>query len=155
MARFLDMKAFKEDYIEKYGDYLAKEGKRLIDTAYASKDYNNRTYNLHDSYGSCVFYNGKELPNTRRYVGRKAVTGKKNGNGELVLGRAEIDKYFDTYKSSFKGFEIVTAVAIFYGVILEKGLGRLRRKYKVISGMDSEMQALADKLGGKIVKINI
>ena len=96
MARFLDMKAFKEDYIEKYGDYLAKEGKRLIDTAYANKDYNNRTYNLHDSYGSCVFYNGKELPNTRRYVGRKAVAGKKNGSGELVLGRAEIDKYFAT-----------------------------------------------------------
>lgn len=144
-----------DKYIKQYALYLAQEGKSLIETAYYNRDFNNRTYNLHDSYGSCVFYNGKEVPNTRRYVGRSATVGKKNRQGELILGRAEIDRYFDTYQSTFDGFEVVMAVAIFYGEILEKGKGKLRRKYKVISGMDSELQALANKLKGKVVNINV
>lgn len=148
-------KNIRDAYIREYGMYLAGKGKSLIETAYQNRDFKNRSYNMHDSYGSCVFYNGKELPNTRRYVGRKAIVGKTGRDGELILGRAEVDRYFDNYKTSFKGFEVVTAVAIFYGEILEKGLGTLKRKYKVISGMDSELQLLAKELNAKIVNINI
>lgn len=155
MSGFGSIRNALRKYIQEYGNYLADEGKNLIETAYNNRGFNNRTYNLHDSYGSCVFYNGKEIPNTRRYVGRSATVGKKNRQGELILGRAEIDSYFDTYKTNFKGFELVTAVAIFYGEILEKGLGKLKRKYKVISGMDSELAILAKKLNARIVNINI
>ena len=144
-----------DKHIKQYAQYLAQEGKSLIETAYYNRDFNNRTYNLHDSYGSCVFYNGKEVPNTRRYIGKVATIGKTNHEGEIILGREEVDKYFDTYKSNFNGFELVTAVAMYYGKELEKGTGRLRRKYKVISGMDSELQALANKLKGKVVNINV
>lgn len=142
--------------IDNYAKELAKEGKRLIDRAFATANFDkHKTQNLHDSYGSCVFYDGKEVPNTRRYVGRKAVVGKINPQGELILGREEIDNYFDNYKPTGKGFELVTAVAIFYGEILEKGKGNLRRKYRVISGLNSGMAALAKQTGGRIIDINL
>ena len=143
-------------YIKRYATELAYEGKKLIDKAFATAEFNkNRTQNLHDSYGSCVFYNGKEVPNTRRYVGRKATVGKKNPQGELILGRAEVDAYFDAYKPSSNGFELVAVAAIFYAEILEKGKGRLKHKYKVITGLGSDMDALAKRTGGKVVNINL
>ena len=144
-----------QKYINQYAMNLANEGKKLIDKAFSSADFNkNRTQNLHDSYGSCVFYNRKEVPNTRRYVGRKALVGKKNQQGELILGRAEIDNYFDTYKTHTDGFELVTAAAIFYAEILEKGMGSLTRKYRVISGLDAGIEQLAGKTGGKVIDLN-
>lgn len=144
-----------QKYVNQYAMALANEGKKLIDKAFSSADFNkNRTQNLHDSYGSCVFYNRKEVPNTRRYVGRKALVGKKNREGELILGRAEIDNYFDTYKTHTDGFELVTAAAIFYAEILEKKLGNLTRKYRVISGLDAGIEQLAGKTGGKVIDLN-
>lgn len=149
------MSSLVDKYIKAYANYLAEEGHRLIQKAFLNADFNkNKTQNLHDSYGSCVFYNGKEVPNTRRYVGRKATVGKKNPQGELILGRAEIDRYFDTYKSHKDGFELVTAAGIFYADILEKGKGRLKHKYRVISGLDNSINELAAKLGGKVININ-
>ena len=146
----------RDSYIRQYASELAQEGKKLIDKAFATANFDkHKTQNLHDSYGSCVFYNGKEVPNTRRYVGRKAVVGKKNPQGEFILGRAEIDNYFDNYKPTSKGFELVTAAAIFYAEILEKGMGTLKRKYRVISGLGSEMNALAKRTGGRVVNINM
>ena len=146
----------QKDLVRKYATELAQEGKKLIDRAFATANFNkHKTQNLHDSYGSCVFYNGKEVPNTRRYVGRKATVGKVNPRGELILGRAEIDNYFDNYKATSKGFELVTAAAIFYAEILEKGMGTMKRKYRVISGLGSEMNALAKRTGGRVVNINM
>ena len=150
------LNSIRDYYVKQYANELAKEGKRLIDKAFETANFDkHKTQNLHDSYGSCVFYNGKEVPNTRRYVGRKATVGKKNPQGELILGRAEIDKYFDSYKPTTRGFELVTAAAIFYAEILEKGMGRLKRKYRVISGLSGEMNALAKQTGGKVVNINL
>lgn len=143
-------------FINAYAKELAEEGKKLIDKAFATADFNkNRTQNLHDSYGSCVFYDGKEVPNTRRYVGRKATIGKKNPQGELILGRAEVDAYFDAYKPKSKGFELVAVAAIFYAEILEKGKGKLRHKYKVITGLSGDMEDLAKLTGGRVVNINL
>ena len=39
-------------------DELAEDGRKAIQTAYENRDFTNRTYNLHDSYGSAVYYNG-------------------------------------------------------------------------------------------------
>lgn len=143
-------------FINAYAKELAEEGKKLIDKSFATADFNkNRTQNLHDSYGSCVFYDGKEVPNTRRYVGRKATIGKKNPQGELILGRAEVDAYFDAYKPKSKGFELVAVAAIFYAEILEKGKGKLRHKYKVITGLSGDMDDLAKLTGGRVVNINL
>lgn len=150
------MSTIKDRYIKMYAKMLADEGEKLIKKAYSSANFSkNKTQNLHDSYGSCVFYNRKEVPNTRRYVGRKAVVGKKNPQGELILGRAEIDRYFDTYKSSTDGFELVTAAGIFYAEILEKKKGRIKKKYRVISGLSDSIKNLASELGGKVIDINL
>ena len=150
------LKGLQEYLVNNYAKELANEGKRLIDRAFATANFDkHKTQNLHDSYGSCVFYAGREVPNTRRYVGRKATVGKKNPQGELIFGRAEIDRFFDSYSPKSKGFELVTAVAIFYGEILEKGKGTLRRKYRVISGLNSGMDVLAKQTGGRIIDINL
>lgn len=150
------MSSLADRYIRKYADMLAERGYRLIKTAFDSAEFNkNKTQNLHDSYGSCVFYNGKEVPNTRRYVGRRAVVGKKDPQGNLILGRAEIDNYFNSYKPHTNGFELVTAAAIFYASILEKGKGRLKRKYRVLSGLNTAMNQLATETKGKVIDINM
>lgn len=150
------MSSIKDKYVSIYAKQLAEEGKKLIDEAFRSATFDkNKTQNLHDSYGSCVFYNRREVPNTRRYVGRKAVVGKKNPQGDLILGREEIDHFFDTYKTHTDGFELVTAAAIFYAEILEKGKGKLKRKYRVISGLTNSMNQLAVKTKGKVIDINL
>ena len=145
----------KEEYIRQYSNALADEGKKLIDKAFETATFSkNKTQNLHDSYGSCVFFNGKEMQGTRRYVGKKAVQPRYRPTGEAVWGREEIDKFFDSYKAKKDGWELVTAAAIFYAEELEKGIG-LRRKYRVISGLGSSMDSLAQKTHGKVVNINM
>lgn len=132
---------------------LAEEGLRLITKAYEGSDYShNKTQNLHDSYGSCVFYNGKEMPNTRRYVGRNALVGKQDPDGNLIFGREEIDTFFDGYKARQDGFELVMAAAIFYASDLESGIG-LKRKYRVISFIADNVSNVAKKYGGTVKRI--
>ena len=60
--------AKRGNLIQKTIDELTKEGERIILAAYNRKTWQNRTYNLHDSYGSAVYYNGNLLRNTRRYL---------------------------------------------------------------------------------------
>lgn len=141
-------------YVNRMAEALSEEGYQLIRKAFDGSNYShNKTQNLHDSYGSCVFYDGKEVPNTRRYVGREATVGKRDPSGNLVLGRAEIDSFFDNYKAKAKGFELVLAAAIFYGQILEEGSGNLKRKYRVISFIADNVEAVARKYGGKVNRI--
>ena len=49
--------------------------------------------------------------------------------------------------------DLVVAAAMPYGVVLEKGGGGLRRKYKVISGINSEVCNLAARLNSKVNKL--
>lgn len=49
--------------------------------------------------------------------------------------------------------QLVVAVAIFYGGILELGGGNLRRKYKVISMIGDDIRALAQEVGKAKVSI--
>ena len=150
-----EMAKAKEQYIRQYSLALADEGKKMIDKAFETATFNkHKTQNLHDSYGSCVFFNGKEVQGTRRYVGRKAVQPRYRPTGEAVWGREEIDKFFDSYRAKKDGWELVTAAAIFYAEELEKGIG-LRRKYRVISGLGGSMDSLAQKTHGKVVNINM
>ena len=55
--------------LAQYVKQLADEGERIILDAYNRKGFNNRTYNLHDSYGSAVYRNGVLLRHTIRFVG--------------------------------------------------------------------------------------
>lgn len=133
---------------------LADKGQKLIQKAFNESDYSkDKTQNLHDSYGSAVYYNGKLVPGSERYFISRAVEGRYNSTtNEIDYGRDEIESFFHNYKSKRKGFELVIAVAMFYGEILEKGSGNLRRKYKVISSVADDVEMLASKFKGARVK---
>ena len=143
MARLFD--------IDKFVDMLANEGGKLILQAVNSRDYTHRTYNLHDSYGSAVYLNGKLVEKSVMLLGSKA-TKAKSYKGSKLKGSEEIMKYFRSYKPK-SAIELVVAAAMPYGVVLEKGGGGLRHKYKVISGINTEVGNLAARLNAKVNKL--
>lgn len=136
---------------------LAEEGEKLIEKAFDSSDYRkDKTQNLHDSYGSAVFYNGSLVRGTERYLNPMAKVAKYNyyTNG-MEKGRDEIRKFFKSYKPKSNGIELVVAVAMFYGEFLEKKKGGIKRKYVVISGISEEIEQLAKKYRGSVRNINL
>lgn len=137
--------------INKIVDMLATEGGKLITQAVNSRDYTHRTLNLHDSYGSAVYLNGALVERSVRTLPAQATKAKKY-KGNEIRGAEEIVKYFRSYKPKSE-IELVVAAAMPYGVVLEKGGGGLRRKYKVISGINTEVTALAAKLNAKVNKL--
>ena len=143
MARLFD--------INKFVDMLSDEGGKLILQAVNSRDYTHRTYNLHDSYGSAVYLNGKLVEKSVMMLGSKATKAKKY-KGNEIRGAEEIIKYFRSYKPK-SDIELVVAAAMPYGVVLEKGGGGIRRKYKVISGINTEVGNLAARLNAKVNKL--
>lgn len=130
---------------------LSTEGGKLILQAVNSRDYTHRTYNLHDSYGSAVYLNGKLVEKSVMLLGSKA-TKAKSYKGSKLNGSEEIMKYFRSYKPK-SAIELVVAAAMPYGVVLEKGGGGLRHKYKVISGINTEVGNLAARLNAKVNKL--
>ena len=143
MARLFD--------INKFVDMLADEGGKLILQAVNSRDYTHRTYNLHDSYGSAVYLNGKLVEKSVMLLGSKA-TKAKSYKGSKLKGSEEIMKYFRSYKPKSE-IELVVAAAMPYGVVLEKGSDGLKHKYKVISGINTEVGNLAARLNAKVKKL--
>lgn len=143
MVRLLD--------INKIVDMLSDEGGKLILQAVNSRDYTHRTYNLHDSYGSAVYLNGKLVDKSIRTLEPMATEAKKY-KGSKLKGSEEIMKYFRSYKPKSE-IELLVVAAMPYGRVLEKGEGGLRRKYKVISGINTEVTALAAKLNAKVNKL--
>ena len=137
--------------IDKFVDMLADEGGKLILQAVNSRDYTHRTYNLHDSYGSAVYLNGKLVEKSVMLLGSKA-TKAKSYKGSKLKGSEEIMKYFQSYKPK-SDIELLVVAAMPYGVVLEKGGGGLRRKYKVISGINTEVGNLAARLNAKVNKL--
>lgn len=162
----------KSAIIQQLISQLAEEGAAAIKQAYETRDWRNRTFNLHDSYGSAVYANGKLLKWTVRYVGQEMVQPEKElsfgwfwnkgrsmpdykGNRRLsgdevtMKGREEVMDFFSQYTPKTKGIELVIAAAMFYANILEKGGGNLSHKFHVISQANGIMQGLAQKYNGR------
>lgn len=131
----------KDYYIQNVTNQLITDGSNLIKECRSNANFTNRTNNLEDSYGSCVYYNGKEVFGSRRYVGHNAHEGKK-WYGETLYGKTEIDKFFTEYKPVMKGWELVLAVAMPYGEILEE-----KYKYRVIAMSYDYLSRIAPKYG--------
>lgn len=146
----------KSGYLNNFAMKLASDGEKLIQKAYTMADYDkNKTQNLHDSYGSAVYYNRKLYPGTKRFFTKKATTSKYDPyEDEYITGRRAIENFFGTYRPATDDFQLVVAVAMFYGGIIEKGLqgGQIRRKYKVIMMIGDDIRELADKVGGARVE---
>lgn len=134
---------------------LAEEGKRIIELAYATRGFTNRTYKLHDSYVSAVFKNGAYVPNTIRFVGQEMsrrsdkLSGTTKGSRDLHLtGREAADKFIKTYswtKGRPSGIALIIAAAAYYSGIVEG------RGYRVISHIETELEELR-RMGLKGVK---
>ena len=126
---------------------LADDGEKAIREAYEGREFTNRTYNLHDSYGSAVYYNGTLVKSSIRYVGAEMAEEDER------YGRNEVNDFFSNYRpKNRKGIDLVIVAAMFYADILEEGKGRLKRKYKVIAEGEDYMKNVATHFRGTLSK---
>lgn len=126
---------------------LANDGEKAILEAYEGREFTNRTYNLHDSYGSAVYYNGALVKSSIRYAGAEMAEEDDR------YGRNEVNEFFSNYRpKNRKGIDLVIVAAMFYADILEEGKGRLKRKYKVIAEGEDYMKNLATHFRGTLSK---
>lgn len=126
---------------------LADDGEKAIREAYEGREFTNRTYNLHDSYGSAVYYNGTLVKSSIRYVGAEMAEEDER------YGRNEVNEFFSNYRTkNRKGIDLVIVAAMFYADILEEGKGRLKRKYKVIAEGEDYMKNVATHFRGTLSK---
>ena len=126
---------------------LADDGEKAIREAYEGREFTNRTYNLHDSYGSAVYYNGVLVKSSIRYVGAEMAEEDER------YGRNEVNDFFSNYRpKNRKGIDLVIVAAMFYADILEEGRGRLKRKYKVIAEGEDYMKNVATHFRGTLSK---
>ena len=126
---------------------LADDGEKAIREAYEGREFTNRTYNLHDSYGSAVYYDGTLVKSSIRYVGAEMAEEDDR------YGRNEVNDFFSNYRpKNRKGIDLVIVAAMFYADILEEGKGRLKRKYKVIAEGEDYMKNLATHFRGTLSK---
>lgn len=168
----------KNRYVRQLVDELAEWGHKAIIRAYQKKDWHNRTYNLHDSYASAVYVEGKLQQRTIRFVGEEMSglehdtgrdyivkrhdlldpdrKGTRWGNGDTIYtnGRDEAISFLRQYVPNTSGVQLVVIAAMFYADILERGGGNLKRKYHVIADANSTLEQLARSLGGDVRPIS-
>lgn len=147
---FIKPKELEKDLIVS----LTKYGERIIQMAYKSSTFKDRTGNLHDSYVSAVFVNGNLQSGTIRWAWpQMSGTAREysdsinaSGDPEQRTGREEAMKLLSKFgftKGRSGGVTLVIAAAMFYAGILEDGVGAMRRKYLVLSQVQPEMETLA------------
>lgn len=141
----------KDYFMNQLIQKLTDDGEKLVRRAYETRTFENRTYNLHDSYGSAVYVDGRLIKSSVRYAGSPTAKAGKIYEDELIEGRFEIDAFFDWFKPRKKGVDLVVIATMPYADILEKGAG-LRRKYKVISGAKDLMNTIAYSYNGVFSK---
>lgn len=129
---------------------LLKEGKRIIQEAYDKRDWNNRTYNLYNSYVAAVIHNGQVLgweylgpehaPDPK-YAGFKSPTVRPYKSGDIQSGREEAINFVLSYASQHrsKKISLIVGAAMFYAGILES------KGYHVIAGIEENMQDIKAK----------
>lgn len=172
----IDVKAYKRYFKDRLIEELTKDGHRAIQKAYENRDFKNRLWNLYDSYGSAVYENGRLIKRTVRYLGNKDQsisgryfgwswkggrtmplrTGQRYYTGDQIdmNGRDEVIDFLQQYTPQHrKGIQLVIVAAMFYANILESGVGKIKRKIKVITGARDEMENIAKKYGGTLFDI--
>lgn len=128
---------------------LANKGEDLINKAYQQRGWENRTWNLHDSYVSAVFVNGRLRDDTIRFVdngremSRYAVDVGSTGTASVDLGaiqtngREEAYEFLKGYRASGRGrqntIQLVVGAAMFYSGILES------KGYAVLANIEWEL----------------
>lgn len=130
------IKSLKKQSIDKTTDDLALIGKTLLPKAFDESTYTNRTYNLSDSYGWAVYYNGVLK---RKGFLLNQVASEPHASGKD--GRQEVEDFFNSYSANSRGHELIFVAAMFYAGILESGVG-LSTKYVVISSIKDDLERI-------------
>lgn len=121
--------------------------------AYRSKTYTNRTFNLHDSYGSAVYLNGKLVEDSIRYVNRSRST-RADRHGRNQGGRTGREALKNFFKNAWvvrkrDNFTILVAAAMWYAKIVEsKGYEVLDNevvKNSIMSNFDATVSPVLKK----------
>lgn len=124
---------------------LTMYGEMVIEEAYKTATFKNRTFNLRDSYASAVFYEGKMVNGTMRTLGSPFALVDKTWYGRKVRGRNEATRFLrNDYKPTGRGLSLVAIAAMPYREVLE-----LKYKYRVISGANWMMRSLAHTFSSK------
>lgn len=140
MARIGYSEQIKDKATKALVEALTTVGWQVAMEAYRRKTYTNRTFNLHDSYGSAVYVDGVLQPDTKKYVNRSR--SKRNDvHGHIdsdnryapygLNGRRALDDFFDNLKiSKRRKVTLVVAAAMWYGELVEsKGFVVLDEKF--------------------------
>jgi hypothetical protein len=140
MARIGYSEQIKDKATKALVEALTTVGWQVAMEAYRRKTYTNRTFNLHDSYGSAVYVDGVLQPDTKKYVNRSR--SKRNDvHGHIdsdnryapygLNGRRALDDFFDNLKiSKRRKVTLVVAAAMWYGELVEsKGFIVLDEKF--------------------------
>lgn len=146
------MGKIKDMYVNALIEQLAKEGERIMRECLQEKDYTHQTYNLHDSYGYAVYYQGSIKRSGK--PSPQALEPKKFGS-ESITGERAITDYLNSYKPS-NGIELVIVAAMPYAIRLEHGQG-LKRKYKVVAMSYDKLQDVQrsfSKIGAQVFRID-
>lgn len=156
MARLKYGELVKEPLTKDLVKVCSKLGYMAALEAYRNKTYANRTYNLHDSYGSAVYVRGKLVKDTIRYAVRSRSAMDKRGTN----GRAELLNYLTKLKvNSGQQVTIVVVAAMWYAEYVEsKGYEVLDYHIVqdvIISNFDKEVKPIFKKYGAEAYIPNI
>lgn len=157
-------------------DYLTKEGERIIKNAYRLREWDNRTWNLKDSYGSAVYVYGNLQPDSIRFLSPepeanyrrndKSIgfyggerTRIKRGSPNKEFGKSGDKRYLkgdeilaygrDEVNKFFYGYKLADPTGIeLVTVAVMYYAGILEsKKYQVISSANTQMRDIAKHLG--------
>ena len=142
----------KKDITNQVVNYLDKEGQKIVNNAYWSKEAKDRSGSMHDAYGYAVYYNGKMMKKGYAAGGRMSSEVHhgwiKRGIPDDT-GRGYLESFFEDYATEVKstGFVLVCVNAIYYAQILEDGAQarpsrNISTRYRIISQITDEMYDL-------------
>ena len=154
MARIRYGEQIKDKATKALVEALTTVGYKVAMEAYRRKTYTNRTFNLHDSYGSAVFVDGNLVPDSIKYVNRsRSKRADKHGHSVTgaKTGREALKRFFDQawIVRNKDRITLVVAAAMWYGELVEtKGFVVLDEafvKSEVSRRLDSVMPSILAK----------
>jgi len=135
---------YKDRAIKAILNHLEKIAPTIVANQIASVSYKNQTYNLHDSYGWCIYYGGK--PYKMSFAGSAKATEARKWKGREIMGRLEITDLFTNGYKPTAPIELALGVAMPYGKILQE------RKYEVFALAISNLEASTKEIKGAVFK---
>lgn len=119
---------------EEFLDYLEEESRRLLEKAMDTADFQNRTYNLFDSYGYGIYLNGSlKRSSVTSGVNKQRASEPRKWYKDEIFGRQVAEMAFEKRSknggltsggyapSGKRGYVVVLAATIPYAVVLEAG----------------------------------